>query len=111
MFWGRFGHGLALEATPLGARRGLEAVAAVNGAIAAGLEWQTGDVAAGGADSFKELAIRTLRTIAFAGATAIGAALRWGGETARRMELLLAGGKDEFRAAIDARHGLVFVHA
>jgi hypothetical protein len=100
-----------MEATPLGAWLWLETVAAIDRAIAAGFERQTGDVAAGRTNGFEELAFRPWRAVTFAGATAIGAALGRGGETARRMELLLPGGKDELRAAIDAGHGLVFVHA
>ena len=85
-----------------------EALAAVNGAILAGLEGNLRFLPAIRADSRMHLALR-LRGV-FAGVAAVLAALRLIHKAFFRIEFLLTGGEHEFRATFLADQSLVFVH-
>jgi hypothetical protein len=101
-----------LSAVPAAlARFGLEAVAAVDGPVAAWFEREVRNASTGRTDGVKRLAYSALRLLALSCATTVRAALRRRCEPARCMELLLAGRKGEFSAAFDAGQVLVFVHA
>src|SRR5437588_37111 len=105
---------------PASPGRRAEAVAAVDGLVAAWLEGHAGDPAAAGAGHLEELTGATTpgsgsaTTTAHAcGATrgaARRAARRGVGETARGEELLLSLGPDEVHAALAAPKGLVNGH-
>ena len=75
-----------------------EAIAAVDGAIALGLEGHTGLATAGSADSGEVLAGTTSGVLA--GVAAALAALGLILEAALRIELLLAGGENELLTAL-----------
>jgi hypothetical protein len=90
---------------------GLEAIAAVHGAISTGLEGHLGGAAAAIADHFVHL---TGAIVAAVGVTASGAA---SGATAGLVleallgkESLLRSGKHKFGAAVTALEGLVLIH-
>ena len=85
-----------------------EALAAVNGSVAAGLEGELSLAAALRADSDKVLALASL-SILFLVAASI-AALRLILEALFSIELLLARREDEFLAAISACEGYVLVN-
>ena len=86
-----------------------EAIAAVDGAITAGLEGNLALLAALGANCIIHGALGTSSN-ALTGCTAGSAALGLVLEAALCIELLLTCGEDEFLAAILANDGLVFVH-
>jgi len=85
-----------------------EALAAVNRAIALGLERNTSLTAAGGAGGGKEFPGTTGRILAgvTAGLAALGLIL----EASLRVELLLTGSKHELLSTFLAYKGLVFEH-
>lgn len=89
-----------------GARLGLEAVAAVDGAVAAGLKGDASLVAARCARNGEHFAIgpggATTARFAFAGAAATYATTRLVREALRSMELLLTRSECETRPAVDA---------
>ena len=88
-----------------------EAVAAVDGLVAARLEGNLGLLAAVSADRGEHLALRT--GIAVGGAergTALRAAARLVLEALLGIELLLGSREDEFLAAVAANEGFVLIH-
>ena len=90
------------------ASHGSKAFAAINRAVLAGLKGNLRFFAAVGADRGVHLAVRLRRS--FAGVTAGFAALGLVHKALFRVELLLTGGENEFRAALVADQSLVFVH-
>ena len=89
------------------------AIAAVDGAIAAGLEGHLSGGAATVADHFVHLARRAaaaLRAAVATGGTAGSTTGRLVGEALFREELLLGSGEGELGAAITASKGFVSVH-
>ena len=88
----------------------LEALAAVYGAIVVRLERNLALLATVSAGSVKHLAGRSLTALSLAGVAAITASLGLVGEALLGVELLLAGGENEFASAILADNGLVSVH-
>ena len=87
-----------------------EALAAVHGTIATGLEGHLGGAAAAIADHFVHLTGRVAAILGAAGSTAGGAAAGLILEALFGEESLLAGGENEFVAAVTAGQGLVFIH-
>ena len=88
----------------------LEALAAVDGAIVVRLEGNLALLATVGAGSVEHLAGRSLTALSLTGVAAITASLGLVGEALLGVELLLAGGENEFASAILADNGLVSVH-
>ena len=88
----------------------LEALAAVDGTVVVRLERNLALLAAVGAGSVEHLAGRSLTALSLAGVAAITASLGLVGEALLGVELLLAGGENEFASAILADNGLVSVH-
>jgi len=89
----------------------LEALAAVDGTVVVRLEGNLALLAAVGANSVEHLACGSLLTaLSLAGVAAITASLGLVGEALLGVELLLAGGENEFASAILADNGLVSVH-
>ena len=88
----------------------LEALAAVNGTIVVRLERNLALLTAVSAGSVKHLAGRSLTALSLTGVAAITASLGLVGEALLGVELLLAGGENEFASAILADNGLVSVH-
>ena len=88
----------------------LEALAAIDGAIVVGLKGNLAVLTALCAHSGEHLAGATLATACLTGSAAIAASLRLVGEALLGVELLLAGGENEFASAILADNGLVSVH-
>ena len=88
----------------------LEALAAVDGTIVVRLEGNLALLAAVGAGSVEHLAGGSLAALSLAGVAAITASLGLVGEALLGVELLLAGGENEFASAILADNGLVSVH-
>lgn len=89
---------------------GLEAVAAVDGAVTAGLEGHLGVLAARSAGHAEKLALgpaSSAATVGLAGPAAVGAPTRFVREPLRCMEFLLARGERERRAAVRASDGFV----
>jgi hypothetical protein len=93
------------------ASSGLEALAAVDGTVVVRLEGNLALLAAVGADSVEHLTGGSLLTaLCLAGIAAITASLGLVGKALLGVELLLAGGENEFASAILADNGLVSVH-
>ena len=102
------------------ARTRLEAVAAINRLVSAGLERNFGNAAALAARGLEHLALASAATAAALVATAapaglasratIGATVRLVGEALHREELLLAGGERELTSAIHAGQHFCGVH-
>ena len=88
----------------------LEALAAVDGTVVVRLEGNLALLAAVGAGSVEHLAGGSLTALSLTGVAAITASLRLVGEALLGVELLLAGGENEFASAILADNGLVSVH-
>ena len=88
----------------------LEALAAVNGAIVVRLERNLALLAALGTNCVEQLAGSSLTAASLTGVAAITASLGLVGEALLGVELLLAGGENEFASAILADNGLVSVH-
>lgn len=85
-----------------------EALAAVNGSVAAGLERELSLAAALRADSDKVLTLASLSVLSLVAASL--AALRLVLEALFSIELLLASRKDEFLSAISACEGYVLIN-
>ena len=88
----------------------LEALAAVNGTIVVRLERNLALLTAVCAGSVKHLAGGSLTALSLTGVAAITASLGLVLEALLGVELLLAGGENEFASAILADNGLVSVH-
>ena len=88
----------------------LEALAAVDGTVVVRLERNLALLTAVGAGSVEHLAGRSLTALSLTGVAAITASLGLVGEALLGVELLLAGGENEFASAILADNGLVSVH-
>jgi len=86
---------------------GLKALAAVDRLVLLGQEGKASGAAAHGAGGLKELA--GTRAV-FAGVAARFAAIGLVNQAAGGVEFLLAGGENEFSAALSANEGLVLVH-
>ena len=91
---------------------GLIALAAVNGTVASGLEGHLGGLAAAITDHVVHgtVSAGSATVLLTASLTAGGAAAGFILEALIGVELLLAGGEDEFVAALTALEGLVFEH-
>jgi hypothetical protein len=88
----------------------LEALAAVDGTVVVRLERNLALLTAVGAGSVEHLAGGSLTALSLTGVAAITASLGLVGEALLGVELLLAGGENEFASAILADNGLVSVH-
>ena len=88
----------------------LEALTAVHGPISAGLEGNLGGAAATVADHFVHLTGAVAAVLSPTGSTAGGAAAGLILEALLGEKRLLAGGENEFVAAVTAGQRLVFIH-
>ena len=87
-----------------------EALTAVHGLVAPGLEGHLGGLAAAIADHVIHLAFATVATVLTAGGAAGGAAAGLVLEALLGVESLFGSGEDEFGAALTAGEGLVLIH-